>query len=246
MNSTNGPTLTQRPLGGCLMPGCGDREQCLGEHRPGQGVHGEPAVHPAVAVVGHREPHRRRSLTLLTFEELGFSFVGLLGCDHLEQAAPEDAESFGVVLGGFLDQEPFGLLDQVLVEVGGELLERCHDHVRLLHQHVAGRERDPDRLVPRCQGGREAQLLERLTPGLVRDVRPPHRGRCRTRGLADVCFVRVRGDPQLQLGDPGLEVGCGGQRRGRLVRVHGPHRCLSDLVDDLVQPRDSTRHRVSW
>ena len=86
------PPLHTRAVGGGLVLGGGDREEHLLQHRRLHRRQGEPAVDSPVPVVGHRQPGRLRRLGLFLLQQVGLVRVGEVGCDHLQQPAPEDPQ----------------------------------------------------------------------------------------------------------------------------------------------------------
>ena len=67
--------------------------------------------------------------------------VGGVGVDDLEDPAAEDLQRLGVVVGGELEQVPFGLVDDFGVEVVGELGQGSEDGLGLLDVDPAVGER---------------------------------------------------------------------------------------------------------
>jgi hypothetical protein len=171
--------VPERPQGGLVLRR-GDPEQGFLEHRGGEGVEGEPAVDPAVAVLPHGQPGRRRRGAFLAFEEPGFVGVGHFWREHLEEPAAEQPQRLGVVAGGEVEQMRLGPLVELAVEVVGELGERTEDHRGLLDLDPAVGQRGPGGPVALEVVGEPDQGM-RAGPGGPGGVRVPVRGRGGTR-----------------------------------------------------------------
>ncbi len=105
-------------------------------------------------------------------------FVGLadLRGDHLQDPVPQDPQLLGVVVLGVPDQGRQRIRPDPVVEVGGQRLDRGHDHLGLVDQQPTLRQRHPDRLERlRPQRRGEPGLAVRRGTGLLRGVRPPVR-----------------------------------------------------------------------
>ena len=172
--------------------GCRDREQLLPQHRPVQGGDGEPAVTPPVPVLDHPERRSRLRLPLLGVQLLGFVGLADLRRDDLQDPVPEDPQLPGVVVDGVPDQRSPAHPPRSGVEVGGQRLDRRHDHLGLVDQQPTLRQRHPGRLERlRPERGGEPGLAVRRGTGLLRwraptssrywwhpsRLRPPRSGR---------------------------------------------------------------------
>ena len=164
---------------------------------------GEPAVALPLAVVGHRERRRRPGRGLFGLEAAGFLGLGGLGVDHLEQPAAQDPQRPGVVVGGLAEQERLRLRHHTGVEIIGQVVDRVDDHARLLDVDRT-RQPTPHRRAGWASSSRARQPRSTVRgrsrgPGLVGQ---PVRRRRRPHRTADVDPVRVREQPQLELGRP--------------------------------------------
>jgi hypothetical protein len=171
--------------------------------------------------------------------------VGGVGVDDVEESVAEVAQSEGVEVRGLADQVPFGLLDQVGVEVVGEVLDGADDHPSLVDQQVPGGERLVDGRVVFEAGG-QLGLAVCLGAGHPGRMGPPVRHRGGPDLLGHPHGPGMARDPGFELGHPGTGAGELGQRRGGLGRVHRPQRGVGDLVEEGVEVRDGARHLVSW
>ena len=165
-------------------------------------------MHLAVPVTGHREPGGCCGVAFLLRELLLQVRVRDLGGEGLQDALAQDPQLPRRQMGGFADQHLHGLRGKHRVQVVGEVLHRPDDHVRLLDQHVPGRETDPDR----CEQVGVEGLGEMHQPGgdgpvLPGHVCPPVRRTGRGDVVTDVHRVGMCSDPELQLRQPSLDPG---------------------------------------
>ena len=104
--------------GGAVLGG-GEGEQGLLEDRAVQGGDGEPAVGLAVAVVDHLQRCRGGGVGFLACEDGGFVGVAGGGVEDVEESFAQDAEGFGVVGVGLVEQEPLAVGGDGGVDVVG-------------------------------------------------------------------------------------------------------------------------------
>ena len=201
---------------------------------------GEPAVAPAVPVVGDGEPARFLGERFLALQGLELVVLGDLGGDHLEDVVREPAQRDRVVFGGQTDQVGFGLravLDRQRVDA-------LDDHHRLVLGHLSGGHRVPDRLVVAVQRVRELQAALGVAFGLPGLVGPPGGGVGGTVVRAEVEAVGVLGVAQLELGDLVPQRGQRGQVGVGLGRGQGPQGEVGDLAQLSGDGGDRGRDRV--
>jgi hypothetical protein len=112
-----------------------ERQERLLERGTGEGVEGEPAVDLAVSVLPHREPARGLGVPFFLLQQFGLVGVGGVGSHDFQEPAPEPLQRAGVEVLGLGEQVLLGVLDQVGVEVGGEVVEGPEDDLGLLDVH---------------------------------------------------------------------------------------------------------------
>ena len=243
----SGPGLRSTPgaFGGGEVLGGGEREEHLLQHRGLRGGEGEPAVDLAVPVVGHRQPGRLRGLGFLLLEQVGLVGVGEVGCDDLEQPAPEDPQGLGVVLAGCGDQVLLGLDHQVGVEVVGQRLDRADDHPGLLEPQVTVRERVADQVVG-AEVVPEPHRPGRGRPGLPGLVREPVRRDWwhRSRGRPGARRRARRPGPSSSTTWASSRVSSTSVDAASAA-VHRPHRRVDHTVGDAAQLRGRRGHLVA-
>jgi hypothetical protein len=197
---------------------------------PVDGRHRAAEVSLAAAVVVACEMAGLRGGGLLPLEDRGLAGVGLVGRDDLEQVLPELVGGPGVVVARLREQVRLGLGDQVRIDVVGELLDPPDHHAGLLghdltgSQRVAG-QRVGDEVVAEPDGA------VRGRPGRLGGVGQPVRCGPGADLGAEVEVVGVRGDPGLELDQPGLGSLQRDQGLCGLVRIHRPDRGVSDGVE---------------
>ena len=170
--------------------------------------------------------------------------VGQVGCDDVEEPAAEDPQGLRVVLGGRVDQVPFGLDDEVGVEVVGQLLDRAEDHVRLLGPEVAGGEGVADD-GRGCRGrSRGAHARPPRTGSSWSGAPASSRSTWHRRREPTWSSSACARDPGTELDDLRLEPGQLHQRRRRLVSGHRPHRRVHHTVGDAAHLRGRRGHLV--
>nr|WP_214059689.1 hypothetical protein [Nocardioides aquaticus] len=188
---------------------------------------GEPTVRGAVAVEGQGEPPLLRRLRLSGFETFAVDLLTDLGCDQGQDVRPQLPQLGGIELDGVGDERLLGLVEQLLVEVVGEVLQRVHDHADLVRIHDTGGEGVTDLRPPGLECGGEPDLSGGhvlLRPG---GVRSPDAGGGAAGLSADLDLLGVGEDGVLVGSQAGLELGQGHDRvaGGRGVqREQGPLR----------------------
>ena len=197
----------------------------------------------AVPVGTHREPAQGCGISLFGVEQACFVGLADLGCDDVEDPAPQHRQLAGIVGPGVTDQDPLSLGDQPGVEVRGQVSQGIEDHLGLIQLDLARRERGPGDLTGRepRRGPQVAVSDPASRPGLDR---PPGRGRGRTARSLDPDRLGMGGEPELELCDLRRQAGHLDQRFTSSLRTHRPPRLIGRLRDLATQPTDHVEDRV--
>ena len=110
---------------------------------------GDPEVDVggAVAAAAHGQAGDASGPGLLGLEQLALLLLGDVGGDHLQHLPAQPAKPLGVEVSRLSHEVRLGLLEQVGVEVCGQVLQRPGDHPGLRLVYGSGGER----LRSRCQ-----------------------------------------------------------------------------------------------